>query len=355
MTDRFWAKERISGNNHIWTGIDTQTDEVVAMKLAPIEGNSDYDTLNDHVRMEAQVMQTLNGLSDRIVRFIAFYQNSEREYVLVMEKAVCSLQDVLDVHGHLTEFQAQVAIRAILEGLVVCHDHYFVHRDIKPANCFLFAHDFNSLKLGDFGVTAEDNGYSCCGGIKGTKGYMAPEILRKEQYGRPVDLYSTGCLLLTLFDNKPPSALASDFFHKLKHPDPAARPTAAQALQHPWITCIEENASAPFTMKPILHPHAVDGYPEWLLLVPENTKLKPYYFNQQTGVTQWNHPNGMISPTPENERVGSAQSEHHHGESGIEDFIKNKVQPKMHETIESVKPKFQNLVHRVAAFKKWGK
>ncbi|KAI8613410.1 putative calcium/calmodulin-dependent protein kinase type II delta chain, partial [Chytriomyces sp. MP71] len=104
----------------------------------------------------------------------------------------------------LSEFQAQVVMRAVMEALVSCHARYYVHRDVKPSNLLLFNRDLNSIKLADFGIAAEDNGYSCVGGIKGTKGYMAPEILKKRQYGRPADIFSAGILTSTLFNNKPP-------------------------------------------------------------------------------------------------------------------------------------------------------
>ncbi|KAI8608205.1 kinase-like domain-containing protein, partial [Chytriomyces sp. MP71] len=94
--------------------------------------------------------------------------------------------------------QTKTIIRCVLEALVTAHRKYIVHRDIKPDNLFLFTDELDSVKVGDWGICAEDNGYNCVGGMKGTKGYMAPETLKKMQYGRPVDIYACGVVAYQL-------------------------------------------------------------------------------------------------------------------------------------------------------------
>ncbi|KAI8610796.1 kinase-like domain-containing protein, partial [Chytriomyces sp. MP71] len=156
------------------------------------------------------------------------------------------------------EEEAKVVIHAVLEGLVMMHKKYYVHRDVKPHNLFLFSNDLNTLKLGDFGISAQDNGYSCVGGMKGTKGYMAPEILKKLQYGRPVDMWATGVVAYQLLYGAMPfpetkkrfgvkaksplsfpfnfvSEAAQDFIRKLLVEEPSYRLTAEQAMEHSWI------------------------------------------------------------------------------------------------------------------------
>jgi calcium/calmodulin-dependent protein kinase I len=123
------------------------------------------------------------------------------------------------------------------------------------------------LKLADFGMaTFEQGSGGLLHGRCGTPGYVAPEILRAkplEGYPNTVDMFSTGVVAYTLLCGYEPfygsterqliaankrcefafhlpewgsiSAEAKDFVERLMEPDPAKRPTAAQALQHKWI------------------------------------------------------------------------------------------------------------------------
>ncbi|KAI9332977.1 hypothetical protein BDR26DRAFT_937715 [Obelidium mucronatum] len=313
--ERFWAHSRVNGQPHVWTGTDQQTGAEVVMKLHEIEHDSAYDAANERARMEAHTLNELSGVDPRrIVNFMAFFRNSENQ-------AVCSLDDVLKVHKKLSEHEAKVVIYALLEALVTCHQKYIVHRDVKPANLLLFTNNLNSVKLADFGVCAEDNGYSAVGGIKGTKGYMAPEVLKKQQYGRPVDLWGTGVVAYQLLygqlpfpianSNKPKflsakpvltfplsfniSNDAREFIKALLNDDPSLRPTAKQALQHPWLQSIVSdeddainNNSAQYAPDPPIIPEPVPGFPGWLRLVRGNEPA--YYFHEPTRQTQWNHP-----------------------------------------------------------------
>lgn len=88
----------------------------------------------------------------------------------------------------------------ILNALEVCHKNHIIHRDIKEDNIFLDAN--GDFKLGDFGVAKvfRDNGLIAS--VKGTSGYMAPEILKHSgEYDETVDLYSLGMVLYRLLNH----------------------------------------------------------------------------------------------------------------------------------------------------------
>ncbi|KAJ3351695.1 hypothetical protein HDU83_008722 [Entophlyctis luteolus] len=322
--ERYWARNRVVASSaHVWNGIDQETGEEIVMKLAEIEHDSNYADSNERAKLEAQIMKELSLLNPaRIVQFKAFYVNRENQYVLVMEKAECTVHDVMQVRMKLSEHEVKVVIHGILEGLISCHRKYIVHRDLKPENLFLFNNNLNSVKLGDFGISAEDNGYSCVGGIKGTKGYMAPEILKKQLYGRPVDMWAVGVIAYELlfgslpfpastskpkiFGNNKPiypklafplsvnvSATAKSFIQSLLVEDPDIRLTAAQAIAHEWLQTLQiENTSAPpsakFAPDPPIVAEPVHGFPGWLRLV--KGREPAYFFHQPSNVTQWHHP-----------------------------------------------------------------
>ncbi len=87
----------------------------------------------------------------------------------------------------------------VLTGLEFCHQAKLIHRDIKPDN--IFVSDFGEYKIGDFGISREIESTSVTLSQKGTKTYMAPEIVRMEPYGHLVDIYALGLTLYEVLNN----------------------------------------------------------------------------------------------------------------------------------------------------------
>ncbi|KAJ1554400.1 hypothetical protein HK405_005168 [Cladochytrium tenue] len=256
MPDRYWPERRVPGQNHVWVARDVESGEEVIMKRMDYETNGDYDERNQQVHHEATLLRELSAFCpERIVGF----------------RAACTLADVLAKRKVLLEKEAKVAVRAMMEGLAALHKRYFVHRDVKPSNLFLFnKSDLNSLKLGDFGVSVEENGYCNVGGLKGTKGYMAPEVMKKAYYGRPVDMWSAGVVTFEILTGSLPSYQAK----------------VTDAKMQPVIAGENQPAAAATPIKVI--PEAVHGFDGWVKL--RMLQGPAYYFNEVTGQTQWHHP-----------------------------------------------------------------
>lgn len=85
----------------------------------------------------------------------------------------------------------------IMLGLQALHDKNYVYRDLKPENCLLA--DDGRVKLTDLGLACQIT--PTLHGAAGTRGYWAPEMLRRDSngkrmpYGHTVDWFSFGCLL----------------------------------------------------------------------------------------------------------------------------------------------------------------
>lgn len=69
-----------------------------------------------------------------------------------------------------------------------------IHRDVSPHNLLLGKNGV--VKLTDFGLAdASDNQALGEGMIGGKFGYLAPEIIRQEPHGQPVDVFALGVIL----------------------------------------------------------------------------------------------------------------------------------------------------------------
>ena len=87
----------------------------------------------------------------------------------------------------------------ICKALILCESRNIIHRDIKPDNIMISK--FGDYKLGDFGVSKVMS-HTTGATMTGTEGYMAPEVLHIEKYGKEVDIYSLGIVMYWLLNNR---------------------------------------------------------------------------------------------------------------------------------------------------------
>ncbi|XP_037128473.1 calcium/calmodulin-dependent protein kinase type II subunit gamma isoform X11 [Syngnathus acus] len=166
---------------------------------------------------------------------------------------------------YYSEADASHCINQILESVSHIHQHDIVHRDLKPENLLLASKMKGAaVKLADFGLAIEVQGdQQAWFGFAGTPGYLSPEVLRKDPYSKPVDIWACGVILYILLVGYPPfwdedqhklyqqiKAGAYDFpspewdtvtpeaknlINQMLTINPAKRITADQALKHPWV------------------------------------------------------------------------------------------------------------------------
>lgn len=105
-----------------------------------------------------------------------------------------------------SEADASHCIQQILESVSHCHQNGIVHRDLKPENLLLASKAKGAaVKLADFGLAIEVQLEQLAWfGFAGTPGYLSPEVLKKEPYGKPVDIWACGVILYILLVGYPP-------------------------------------------------------------------------------------------------------------------------------------------------------
>mmetsp|Transcript_8441 Transcript_8441/g.8353 ORF Transcript_8441/g.8353 Transcript_8441/m.8353 type:complete len:400 (+) Transcript_8441:108-1307(+) len=112
--------------------------------------------------------------------------------------------------GAFPEPIARFYFKCLLSAVEALHSAGVVHRDLKPENIFL-TENFE-LKLSDFGYAGPTSGRDGSGQLntfKGTRPYMAPEILERKPYrGISTDLFSCGIILFIFMLGRPPFARA---------------------------------------------------------------------------------------------------------------------------------------------------
>ncbi|KAK3089215.1 hypothetical protein FSP39_001802 [Pinctada imbricata] len=227
----------------------------------------------DHQKLEreARICRLLKHAN--IVRLHDSIQDEGFHYLVFDLVTGGELFEDIVAREFYSEADASHCIQQILEGVNHCHHNSVIHRDLKPENLLLASKAKGAaVKLADFGLAIEVQGdQQAWFGFAGTPGYLSPEVLRKDPYGKPVDIWACGVILYILLVGYPPfwdedqhrlyaqikagaydypspewdtvTPEAKNLINSMLTVNPAKRITAAEALKHPWICQRERVAS----------------------------------------------------------------------------------------------------------------
>eukprot|EP00696_Hemimastix_kukwesjijk_P007077 gnl/Hemi2/18973_TR6278_c0_g1_i1.p1 gnl/Hemi2/18973_TR6278_c0_g1~~gnl/Hemi2/18973_TR6278_c0_g1_i1.p1 ORF type:complete len:229 (+),score=53.96 gnl/Hemi2/18973_TR6278_c0_g1_i1:391-1077(+) len=195
-----------------------------------------------------------------IVEFLDSYLTPTGVWIVMEFMPLGSLTDVL-TYVQMTEAHIACVCKEVLQALAYLHANLKMHRDIKSDNILLGRN--GEVKLADFGFCAQikseaDRRKS----VVGTPYWMAPELIRGQDYSFAVDIWSLGILAIEMAEGEPPYLneppmkalllITTRGSPQLKEPhkwhepfknfmarcldlDPNNRATAAQLLEHPFI------------------------------------------------------------------------------------------------------------------------
>ncbi|ADC90058.1 serine/threonine protein kinase [Thermocrinis albus DSM 14484] len=170
---------------------------VLALKVA-----TDPETV-EFLRREVQTLLLFNH--PHIISMISYMYRKDRNelYVLYELMDVGDLKDYVQRKGRLSEEEALGVLFHVAKGLDYLHTRGYIHGDVKPQNIFGKRVMKNILwKLGDFGLVRV-RGSQTVLDVKGTVGYIAPEVFRNE-LRRSSDIFSLGCVLLFMLTGETP-------------------------------------------------------------------------------------------------------------------------------------------------------
>ena len=194
-----------------WRGMD------VAVKQFHYQENKEQEAeaVRENFENEVFLMRELHHAN--LVRFFAA-QSKPPNLCIVMERMTGSLTDLL--YGRLRQGADKMLIPprlvaiacGIVSGMAFLHAHNVCHRDLKSANV-LFDKQLR-IKLCDFAFSKfkpsdEDASMQLQTQI-GTAAWMAPEVLRGDDYSLKCDSYSFGVIIWELIVRKQP-------FRELNH------------------------------------------------------------------------------------------------------------------------------------------
>ena len=255
--------------------LELSTNKHLAVKVINKIGASSF--FINEMKEEISILKQLKH--ENIVRFYGFKETNTQLLIKMEYIKYGTLSHWIKSQKKISENDASIILNKVLLAVEYLHSKQICHRDIKPENIMISKeNDLKSIKIIDFGLSAQQFNYLANNDYCGTFIYMAPEQIEKKLYYFSVDIWSIGILMYMLLNNgKHPfydkgdnkqnvinkiksgkiffinklSFMAKHLITKLCEPNPTNRYSASLAVKHPWITR-NVNDEIPMTFSDIL-------------------------------------------------------------------------------------------------------
>lgn len=253
------------------------------MKEMEIKNKLQYDMALQEAEMLKEIAENIQHVN--ILQIEKIFQVGSKFYLVFPLCTGGELYDHVVKRGHFTEVDAASIARDLISGIHALHQHNLIHLDIKPEN-ILFeteSHDAK-IKITDFGLSKilpndhmipsyeqlqqklqqfQQDGVLDREKLRGTVGYMAPELILCGTSCKATDVFAAGVVLYILLCGYPPfqakanrdvlektckgsfkmvgkeweavSEDAKDLIRKMLIVDPSQRISTTDILQHPWL------------------------------------------------------------------------------------------------------------------------
>eukprot|EP00439_Symbiodinium_sp_Y106_P030000 s6010_g3.t1 len=168
------------------------------------------------IEEEIAIMKAINQHAS-IIRLIDMDESTPNTIRLVLE--LCEggeLYDRIQQKRFYSEADTKLLVKNLLEAVEFIHSKGIMHRDLKPENILLVSKVSNTdIKVSDFGLAKLSRDFprrlprstSICG----SDFYLAPEVIKQEEYGREIDIWAVGVITFVVLSGALP------FFNPVLH------------------------------------------------------------------------------------------------------------------------------------------
>ncbi|RXG69438.1 Mitogen-activated protein kinase kinase kinase 1 [Armadillidium vulgare] len=206
-----WIKGPLLGTgafSSCYQARDVHTGTLMAVKQLSVCRNSEEEQERVEAAVEEEIIMMSKLRHTNIVRLLGATRVASSFSVFSEWMAGGSVAGMLEKYGAFSEYVIIKYTKQIFGGLSYLHDNMILHRDLKGAN-LLVDSTGQCLRIGDFGTAARLASKSTVTGefqgqLLGTIAFMAPEVLRGDNYGRACDVWSVGCCIIEMATTKPP-------------------------------------------------------------------------------------------------------------------------------------------------------
>lgn len=194
----------------VWRALNKDTGEIVAIKKMKKKYYSWEECIN---LREVKSLRRMNHAN--IVKLKEVIRENDVLY-FVFEYMECNLYQLMkDREKLFTEAEVRNWCFQVFQGLVYMHQRGYFHRDLKPEN-LLVSKDI--LKIADLGLAREISSEAPYTEYVSTRWYRAPEVLLQAPiYSSAVDMWAMGAIMAELFSLRPlfPGSSEADEIYKI--------------------------------------------------------------------------------------------------------------------------------------------
>ncbi|CAD8157911.1 unnamed protein product [Paramecium octaurelia] len=135
-----------------------------------------------------------------LINVFSAFQDNHNLYLVLDYLGGGDLRYHLGKLRKFTEEQTKFFAACIIVGLEYLHENNIIHRDIKPENLILDNQGY--VRITDLGVAIKKTGQNF--ETSGTPGYMAPEVIFRQDHGEAVDFFALGVICYEFMTGRRP-------------------------------------------------------------------------------------------------------------------------------------------------------
>ena len=283
----------VGGSGIVYELLHKSNGRRFAMKEMEIKNKTQMQMAISEAEMLKDIMENVSH--PNVMHIEKVFQVGSKFYMVFPLCTGGELYEHIIRRGHFTEYDAALLMRDLVGAIHALHEHNILHLDIKPENVLFDSMDENAkIKVTDFGLSREftpqmeeqqknkfsmeimmnklrafsESGELNRERLRGTIGYMSPELILMGYCSKTTDVFAAGVVLYILLCGRPPfnsksnrevlektakgiysmagpeweevSDDAKDLVRRMLVTNPEQRISTADILAHPWLSNLDE-------------------------------------------------------------------------------------------------------------------